>query len=517
MAAMPTAAPALRPLTVGEILDASFKVYRRSFVTMARAILVIAVPVGILTALIRLSITSTSSSLTTISPTGQEQLNGHVLGRDIGIEALSYVVTFVSIALITAVVYRLVGDVYLGHKPTWRGALGEGLRKLHSVVWITFVNGVFIFLIVFVPIVLIVVVGVAGHSAGLAVLVGFLFGIPAICGVVWYWVGSQFSVPALMLENYKGTKAIRRGFRLVRHQWWRSFGCLLLISIIVGILTAVVTGILAALLLAFAKSTVATFTVNAVTEIVTTVLFTPVTACTVVVLSIDLRVRKEGYDLHLLAQDLGTQPGSSALSFLPRPPVMWGGPQYGGSQYGGPHGGPQYGPWGGPQYPQQGGYPPQGTYPPQGGYPPGPWGPPSAPPVSPASLPPPPPGAQGWHLPPPPSTGAQPWQLPPPPSPAGQPPDAHNWPPPPSPDPASSGAPAPGPQNQNLPPPPPSHSEPAPGGHNWPPPPSPSPGWNQPQAPGWGAPQGQPEPETPPPLWPPIEDPPDGSSGYDST
>ena len=105
MAAIPTSAPALRPMTVGEILDASFKVYRRSFATTARAVLVIAVPVGILTGLIRLSISSSSSSLTTISGTNQVQVNSHVVATDLGVTGLSTLVTLISTALITAVIY----------------------------------------------------------------------------------------------------------------------------------------------------------------------------------------------------------------------------------------------------------------------------------------------------------------------------------------------------------------------------------------------------------------------------
>jgi hypothetical protein len=458
MAAMPTAAPALRPLTVGEILDASFKVYRRSFLTTAKAVLIIAIPLGIISALIRLGISTNPNDDLTVSGTNQVQVNGHAVATQLGLEGVTLLVTLVSTALITAVIYRVVGEVYLGHTPTWRIALGDGLKKFPSVLWVTLINLVMVFLIVAIPTAIIVVVAVAAHSPGLAVLLGFVIGVPAICAVVWYWVGSQFSVPSVMLENYKGTKAIQRAFHLVRNLWWRSFGCLLLVSLIVGVISAVVGGIFAALLLAFAKSTVAVFFVTLVTQVITTVFFTPITACAVVVLSIDLRVRKEGYDLQLLARSLGTQPGSAALSFLPRPPSIWGGPQYGGG-----YGNGYSGPWGAPQPP--GGYP---QYP---GH--NPWAPPgSPPPVNPGSMPPPPPGVQGFSLPPPPTPAAPP------------PPGSENWPPP-----------------------------------------APTPGWNQPQAPGWGAPQppqtwvppGQPEPETPPPLWPPIEDPPDTSSGHDRT
>ena len=93
---------------------------------------------------------------------------------------------------------------------------------------------------------------------------------------------------------------------------------MLLVSLIVGVLSSVVAGVMIALLLAFSNSNLATIAVLFVSGVLTTVLFTPITASAFVVLSIDLRVRKEGYDIQLLANQLGSQPGSSALSFSAR-------------------------------------------------------------------------------------------------------------------------------------------------------------------------------------------------------
>ena len=45
-------APQLRPLSVGEVLDASFKVVRQSFGTLALCVLVVALPLNIIDTLI---------------------------------------------------------------------------------------------------------------------------------------------------------------------------------------------------------------------------------------------------------------------------------------------------------------------------------------------------------------------------------------------------------------------------------------------------------------------------------
>ena len=438
----------LRPLSVGEILDASFKVYGRNFMTMAKAIIVVAIPFSLLSAVIRASIPVTSTGSSTFP--GLSTNTGATNSTSTAVaNLLAAVVTVVSAAVSTAIIYRVVGDAYLGQPPSWRVALRSGLRKANSVLWLIFLISVTYVVAIVVPVFFIALA--AQVSTGLAVLLGFAIGIPLICALVWFFVGAQLAVPSLMLEDYRGSKALRRGLALSRHLWWRCFGCLLLVGLIVGILSDIVGGFALVFLLSLAHSDVSRAAVYFASSVVTTVLFSPITASALVVLSIDLRVRKEGYDIQLLASQLGSQPGSSPLSFFPRPPVMWGGPPS---------------PWatpGPPGWAQPG---PQGWGPPgpQGWAQPGPqgWGQPTAPGWGP------PQGSPGWA----PHPTHAPWD-------AGNP----QAPIPPYPGPATSSPPTGQPQGYPpaplLPPPPP---RPVTAPQSW-------------------VPQGQPEPAAPPPLF----------------
>ena len=56
-------APQLRPLSVGEVLDASFKVVRQSFGTLALCVLVVAVPLEIISTLIAASTSDNAFNL----------------------------------------------------------------------------------------------------------------------------------------------------------------------------------------------------------------------------------------------------------------------------------------------------------------------------------------------------------------------------------------------------------------------------------------------------------------------
>ena len=61
--------PQLRPLSVGEVLDASFKIVRQSFGTLAACVLVVALPLNIVNTLITASTSDDAFNLDTRRPT----------------------------------------------------------------------------------------------------------------------------------------------------------------------------------------------------------------------------------------------------------------------------------------------------------------------------------------------------------------------------------------------------------------------------------------------------------------
>src|ERR1039458_1321418 len=137
MGAMPAGVPVLRPLSVGEILDSSFKVYRRNFATMAKAILVVAVPFGLISALIRASV---STNATTISNISNPSTSSTPSASSLAASLTTDLVGIVAAAVSTAVIYRVVGSAYLGNRSSWKESVLGGLRKAHSVLWVTILS-----------------------------------------------------------------------------------------------------------------------------------------------------------------------------------------------------------------------------------------------------------------------------------------------------------------------------------------------------------------------------------------
>jgi len=519
-------ATALRPLGVGERLDAAIKIVRGNFLTFVKAALVIAIPSGILIFIISLSTAAsiTTSSVNSTSVNGSTitgtQLNGD-LSTFFGGVALLGVVQLIVTLIITATCFRIVGNAYLGQRSDWREALGFGLRRIHAVLWINLLIGVPIALL-WGLFALFVILGIGSHIGALGVLFAFVFGVCAFVFTIWFGIATQLAVPTMMLDNIRGSKAIRRSLSLVRHHWGSVFGTLFLAGLLVLVLSFVVDIVTGFLFVALHGGTVTSAIESGITRCIDYAVFSPFNAAVAVVIMIDLRVRKEGFDIQLLASQMGSSPTASALSFLP--PAPWGyGP--GGQVWGqGPPGYPPPGPGGypppGPGYPPAGlgGYPPPG-YPPPGspGYPPaypaGAYPPGGPPPTYPPPGYPPQRFPQPSNYPPPgyPPPGYPPAGTPPVgQAPPGQPPSGYPPANPPQPETPGAWSPAGTPPGQPSPPAGQPPAGPQPGPPQPPPPPASAPAWPQPAprpAPGWPQPATKPTPSYPPaggPAYPPT-------------
>jgi hypothetical protein len=509
----------LRPLAVGERIDAAIKIVRSSFLTLAKAALVVGVPSGIVVAFLSASVHSSQENLLTTGANGTNLHTGAlypVLGGDL----LTFVIALIVSAFVTVVCFRVIANAYLGQPAEWREALRFGWSRLGAVIWITLLSYLAIAGIV-VAVALLIALSVAIHLAVLTALFAVIFGIAAFVAVIWFAVASRLAVPVLMLEGLRGTKAIGRALSLCRGYWWSVFGTQFLAGILVAVASGAVAILFGAIFSVFHGSTIAVVGEGFVVQTISYVVFAPFSAAILIVLSIDLKVRKEGFDIELLSAQMGV-PASPTAFFFAKPAP--GG--YGQSGYPPP---PGYPPPSG--YPPPPGYPPGYGYPPTGypqqqgypppGYPPPPDYPPPGYPQQPSYPP------QSW-----PQQPTYPNQTPPP-APTGPPatPEPTNSPRPPASGPTSTpGWPRPSdskaPQAYPSPMPPsrpgwprPSDSASVPPSYRPPPPPVPPspptappppvmpPGWPRPSVPPGAPSPGVSPPDSEPPLPPESEDP----------
>lgn len=299
----------LRPLGVGEALDAAFNLYFRNFGLMLRITLAVVLPVTIASIiLVLIGVQETTAS----NPDGRLQEIG--AGEFRLVDQSTFVITtiiagvlsFLAYLLAIAAIFRAASERYVGRPASAAESLRAGLRRTHSILWISLLIGV-TFILIFLP-------------AVAAPILALLFAVPLL---VFLFVRWSTAIPALMVEGKKGSKALGRSYELVEGRWGATFGVLIVAVLFIFLLEFLV-GLALEGLGSLAEEQTALFViVVSVMNGLGTLLTAPFQAAVVTVIYYDLRVRKEAFDVELMTQQLDS-PGAAGPP--PPPPVPAGEP-----------------------------------------------------------------------------------------------------------------------------------------------------------------------------------------------
>src|SRR6266545_1954131 len=134
---------------------------------------------------------------------------------------------------------------------------------------------------------------------------------------VWLYAAWALAIPALLLEDVRGLKALGRSFSLVRGRWWPTAGILLLANLLASAVALGLGLVALPLLLTGDGNDFVVELANAVFTAAANVLTIPFISALVTVVYFDLRVRKEGFDLQLMAQRIGAPAGSVSPTLVP--------------------------------------------------------------------------------------------------------------------------------------------------------------------------------------------------------
>ena len=268
----------LRPFSVGEILDASFTIYKSRFKQLITIAAVVVVPLGIIQALLLASILATPEDVS--------------IG-DAGGLLLVQLAGLVVMQVATAALTLAVAGAYLNDDSTWQTVFSRAISRTFTILG-------------------------ASVLFFLAMVAG-LFGL----GVGLFIVGAGLGVfmPALMVEHIGATASLSRSWRLTSGHKWRVFGAFLLAVVISSIVNQISSTVLG---LGFSTASTAVLA-NGLLAIVGNVLTTPFMAAVVVVIYFDLRVRKEGFDLEMLASQVDATGSAAPAESHHNPPPEAGG------------------------------------------------------------------------------------------------------------------------------------------------------------------------------------------------
>lgn len=291
----------LHPLTLGDILDGAFKLYRGTFAQVALAVVVV---FGLLQLVTSLGVRSLEAGFTFDPATSPESLGDVIPVGALVVLGLSVLATLLVTPLVNGAVTWIAARYDLGEEPTWTDAYRAAARRFGALLGATVLTallalGAFLVAVIVIGIP-VALIGQASVPAAviLGVLAFLVIGIPLalIVAAVFYVI-----VPVIVLEDVGPVQALRRSYRLLRPQLLRVVGIVFVAGLLVGIVQAVIGGAFAAL--SFVAGP-ASWLVDTIGGTAAQLIAIPVAANIALLLYVDARIRREGFDIELLAEGL---------------------------------------------------------------------------------------------------------------------------------------------------------------------------------------------------------------------
>jgi hypothetical protein len=261
----------LRPMTLGEVLDRTFSLYKQNFWLFVG---IAAMPN--LVALV-INVASAGGQSTKIGAAGSAPAAGWIVGASVGVLVFALLYLYLLGAAQAATVFA-VSDLYLQHTPTVRNCYQRVGSKAFRVGWVIFLSGLIV---------------------GVGFLLLIIPGIILLCR-------TALAVPVSMLENSKAMRSIDRSMELTKGHALQIF----VIFIMVWVVIVVATGIFQAPLMVFvfnaAKAHQAVsfgvLLLQHLSAFISQVLAEPIGTIAFSLTYYNLRVRKEAFDIqHLMA------------------------------------------------------------------------------------------------------------------------------------------------------------------------------------------------------------------------
>ena len=274
----------LRPLEIGDLLDETFRMYRRHFFLFAGLSVLLSIPSAGLSGFFSYALFN--GLLQQTNAVAGPNFNFNFLGQTLVAAVVVLVITLVLLPFFYGAVTFAACESALGRPVTPAGILSGVMRKYFQLL-------------------------------GYWLLIGLMFILFCLLPLwIWIWVSWVAVMPIMFIENIGLGAAMNRSWRLVEGRWWRTFLIVFLIFIIIyavrfalGAFIALGQG-----LLQLVVSPLIVVWISGVTSVIVDSLVNPVFQIAVVLIYFDLRVRREALDLFQLAQGLPSPPALPGMA-----------------------------------------------------------------------------------------------------------------------------------------------------------------------------------------------------------
>ena len=298
----------LRPLGLGEVLDGAVSVIRR----YPRPALGLSAVVALVTTVLNVLLLVTAfQPFLALDPTALENgdtaaLEGALGGAFAG-GALTVVLTLLSGAVLTGAITAVVGRAVLGAPLSFGDAWTQVRPTLLKLVGLALLVLAMVYGIVIVG--LVVGVGIIAVGGPLLALVGVPLILASLALALHLYIRFALAPCVLVLERSGIRDALRRSGVLVKSDWWRVLGILLLTFIIGGFVSQIIqlpfavfgAGSPSNLLESDTGLGTRALVLSAIGGGIASTVVAPFTAGVRALLYVDRRMRAEGLDVALTA------------------------------------------------------------------------------------------------------------------------------------------------------------------------------------------------------------------------
>jgi hypothetical protein len=256
---------ALPPRGLGDILSTAFEVYKANAAKLIVIVAIVVVPLALLSALFTDVIFDPTAEIVNVNGVPTLENVGFFTALIAG--AIGAVIAFLMGFVLQAAVTRAAAQAVIGDPVDAEASYRYGFKRLGSVILVSLL-------------------------VGLILLGGFiLLIIPGIIFLVFLAV----TIPALVVENKRGTDALGRSWNLVKGAFWHVLGTIVVAGIIVSVVSAIIGAI-------GGDNFVVSWIFTSIAQIITV----PFSALVSVVLYLDLRARQESLTAETLRGEIAS-------------------------------------------------------------------------------------------------------------------------------------------------------------------------------------------------------------------
>jgi hypothetical protein len=306
----------LRPLSLSDIFNGAIAYVRmnpKATLGLTTAVVVVAQLIALV---MQIGPLGATGGLTSVSD--GDVSNATLIGSSLSSlasVATTGLATIVLSGLLTVVVGRAVFGAHITIGEAWQRARGRLLALIGFVV-LEFFGAVILIVVV----VGVLVATISAVNGGAAFVIGAPLVVALVVALVYLGVKLSFAPTLIVLERLDIVSAVRRSFALVKNDFWRVFGIIVLGQLVSGMIAGAVSvpftfggQLLLVMDSGSMSGAIIGLILMAIGGAIGQIITSPFNAGVVVLLYTDRRMRAEAFDL-VLQSGAATPPGTPADS-----------------------------------------------------------------------------------------------------------------------------------------------------------------------------------------------------------